>query len=294
MGTLNPPTVVGLGEILWDLLPAGKQLGGAPANFAYHAKALGAESCVVSCIGDDELGNGILSQLDRLGLCADHVAVDVEHPTGTVSVRLDASGRPDYVIHEPVAWDFIPPLPETLALAERADVVCFGTLAQRSPMLRTTIRNFLAATREECLRIYDINLRQYYYNMDTLTVGLEQADVLKLNDEEMPVVARLLSIEGTEDEILGTLIRRYALRLIALTKGPHGSLLVGAEGRSVHRGYPAQVVDTVGAGDAFAAALAMGLPEGMDLDWINDRANRIACYVCSRPGATPDMTANAW
>ena len=291
----NPPRlVVGLGEVLWDLLPGGKQFGGAPANFAYQAKALGAEALVVSCVGHDELGDAIFAQLARLGLSSDYLAVDPEHPTGTVSVTLDASGKPDYVIHEPVAWDFIPPLPGMMGMAGRADAVCFGSLAQRSPVSRATIREFLAATRPQCLRIFDINLRQHYYNLETIAVGLEAADVLKLNDEELPVVARLLSIGGTEDEVLGALVRRYALKLIALTKGPHGSVLFGPGGRSVHPGLVAKVVDTVGAGDAFTAVIAMGLLEGHDLDTINDRANRVACYVCSQAGATPEMPAGTW
>lgn len=286
--------VVGLGEVLWDLLPGGKQFGGAPANFAYQAKALGAEALVVSCVGNDELGDEIFAQLGRLGLPSDHLAVDPEHPTGTVSVTLDASGKPDYIIHEPVAWDFIPSLPGMTALAGRADAVCFGSLAQRSPVSRATIHEFLAATRPECLRIFDINLRQQYYNLNTIAVGLERADVLKLNDEELPVVARLLSIAGTEGEILGTLVRRYALKLIALTKGPYGSVLFGPEGCSLHPGLSAKVVDTVGAGDAFTAVIAMGLLEGHDLDAINARANRVACYVCSQAGATPEMPAGTW
>jgi fructokinase len=282
-------TVIGLGEVLWDMLPAGRQFGGAPANFAYHAKALGAESYVVSCVGDDDLGDEILRRLEQLGLGGEYVAVDVEHPTGTVSVKLDDHGKPEYVIHEPVAWDFIPPLPEFLGLAARADVVCYGSLAQRSPVSRTTIRDFLAATREDCLRIFDINLRQHYYNVDTVAVGLEAADVLKLNDEELPIVARLLGIAGEEDQLLAALCRRYALKLVALTKGPHGSVLLGPEGRSDHPGVPTTVADTVGAGDAFTAAVALGLLAGMDLDAIHCRAGRIASYVCSKPGATPEM-----
>lgn len=290
---MNHPVVIGLGEVLWDLLPGGKQFGGAPANFAYHAQALGAEAYVVSCVGDDELGNEILARLDGLGLSRDYIAIDREHPTGTVSVELDAHGKPTYIIHEPVAWDFIPPLPQFLGLAGSADAVCFGSLAQRSDVSRTTIREFLAATRAECLRIFDINLRQQYYNVDTIAAGLEAADVLKLNDDELPVVARLLSISAAaEEEVLATLCRRYALRLIALTKGPHGSVLFAPDGRAVHPGLPTQVADTVGAGDAFTAVIALGLLQGLDLDTINAQANRVACYVCSRPGATPEMPAD--
>ena len=194
------PVVVGLGEVLWDLLPGGKRFGGAPANFAYHAKALGGEAYVVSCVGGDAAGEEILAELDRLGLSRDFVAVDPEHPTGTVSVALDAAGKPNYVIHEGVAWDFIAPRPELEGLARRTDAVCFGSLAQRSPISRTTIRDFIAACPDECLRVFDVNLRQHYYNADTVAVGLELADVLKLSDEEFPIIARLLGVEGNGNE----------------------------------------------------------------------------------------------
>ncbi|MGO9107621.1 MAG: carbohydrate kinase family protein [Thermoguttaceae bacterium] len=280
---------VGIGEILWDLLPGGRQFGGAPANFAYHAKALGSDAQVVSCVGRDELGDEVLAYLDRLGLGHEHIAVDPEHPTGTVSVRLDALGKPDYVIHEKVAWDHLNLLPQTLGLATRADAVCFGSLAQRSCVSRLAIRDFLAATRPECLRVFDVNLRQHYYNVDTIAVGLEAADVLKLNDEELLVIARLLSIHGAVEEMLSTLCRRYHLKLIALTEGDRGSLLFSPRMRSRHAGHLTQVVDTVGAGDAFTAVLAFGLLSGASLDAINEQANCAASFVCSRAGATPEM-----
>jgi fructokinase len=283
------PVVIGLGEVLWDLLPGGKKFGGAPANFAYHARALGAEAYVVSCVGDDDLGDEILRQLDALGLNREYIAVDAEHPTGTVSVKLDACGKPTYVIHENVAWDFIPSRPELFGLAQRADAVCFGSLAQRSAVSRVTIRDFVTATRDDCLRIFDINLRQHYFNLDTIAASLEWATVLKLNDEELPVVAQKLSIPGAEKEILGTLCRRFNLDLIALTMGGEGALLFTPEASSVQPGLPVEIADTVGAGDAFTAALALGLLKGRDLDTINRHANCIARYVCSQPGATPPM-----
>jgi fructokinase len=285
------PVVVGLGEVLWDLLPGGKKFGGAPANFAYHAKAFGAETHVVSCVGRDALGDEILQHLDSLQLHREYVGLDESHPTGTVSVELDAAGKPTYVIHENVAWDFIRTQRQMMDLAERADAVCFGTLAQRSAVSRETIGEFVAATREECLRIFDINLRQHYYNAEIISAGLGWASVLKLNDEELPVVARLLSIPGEERDVLGTLCRRFHLDLIALTKGPQGSVLYAGNACSVQPGQPTQVVDTVGAGDAFTAALAMGLLAQVDLDAINEHANRVAGYVCGQAGATPTMPA---
>jgi fructokinase len=278
-----------LGEVLWDLLPGGKQFGGAPANFAYHAQALGARAYVVSCVGADALGDEILGQLDVLALNRDYVAIDAAHPTGTVSVELDAGGRPTYVIHENVAWDFLRPGPAMLSLAGAADAVCFGSLAQRSAVSRATIRDFLAATGKNCLRIFDINLRQHYFDVDTIAAGLSLATVLKLNDEELPIVADLLSIGGAEEEMLGMLCRRFDLRLVALTKGAQGSLLFVPGKSSAQPGVAVQVADTVGAGDAFTAALSMGMLAGLGLDVINAHANRVARFVCSRPGATPPL-----
>jgi len=219
------PVVIGLGEVLWDMLPDGKQFGGAPANFAYHAKALGADSHVVSCVGDDDLGREILDRLDGLQLSRDDVALTNLHPTGTVSVELDADGKPDYVIHEPVAWDVIPWSDRLTTLAGQADAVCFGSLAQRSAVSRQTICDFLAATPDECLRIFDINLRQHYYGGQIITSSLQTANVLKLNDEELPEIARLLSIPGDEKDVLRTLREQFDLTLIAMTKGDRGSLL---------------------------------------------------------------------
>ena len=284
------PTVVGIGELLWDLLPDGKQLGGAPANFAYHAQCLGANAVVASCVGDDDLGREILRQLDDNGLDVAHVATDARYPTGTVSVELDAEGVPDFTIHQNVAWDFIPASPELLDLASRADAVCFGSLAQRSPASRETIRRFLDATRAGCLRIFDINLRQAFFDEETIRRSLAASDVLKLNDDELPVVCGMLSIDGDEREMLARLLDEFSLRLVALTRGEKGSVLQTPDARSEHPGFaPDQIADTVGAGDAFGAAVALGLLRGDDLDTISRNANRLASHVCSQPGAMPPV-----
>lgn len=283
-------TLVGLGEILWDMLPAGKQLGGAPANFAYHARALGAEGVVVSCIGDDELGKEILSQLGSLGLDCGYIAVDKAHRTGTVTVKLDADGVPDFTIHENVAWDVIPLDAGLLELAGRADAVCFGSLCQRSDVSRNTVRRFLEKTKPECLRIFDINIRQSYYSKDIVGAMLEASNVLKLNDDELPLVAEMLDIKGAESEILAELVARYGLRLVVLTKGAEGSRLYGTDGDSKSKGVPPEkIADTVGAGDAFTAAVAVGLLNGNGLEQINAHANRVASFVCSEHGATPKL-----
>lgn len=281
--------LVGLGEILWDVLPDGKQLGGAPANFAYHAQALGGQGVVVSCIGNDELGKEILSSLDELQLQRQYVSVDNSHPTGTVTVKLDEDGKPDYIIHENVAWDFIPFNSSLSVLAAQTAAVCFGSLCQRSPVSRKTIRSFLAATGADCIRVLDINLRQSYFNRKVINTMLELSNVLKLNDEELAVVANLLGITGSETDILSQLAERYALRLIALTRGASGSRLYAQGEDSNHQGFPAQIADTVGAGDSFTAAMTLELLNGKNLDTINKYANRVASFVCSQSGATPKL-----
>ena len=294
MTARKSPVVVGVGEVLWDMFPEGKQFGGAPANFAYHARMLGADAHVVSCVGADNLGNEILRRLESLGLSRKYVAVDPDHPTGTVSVKVDNHGKPQYVIHEGVAWDYIPTMPGLVELAKRSNAVCFGSLAQRSPDSRTTIRDLLAQTPDECLRIFDINFRQHYYDAETVAVGLEAANVLKLNDEELPEVARLLDLAGkgndvNEDDVLASLLDQCGLKLIALTRGSHGSTLIGPQQRSDHPATPTEIVDTVGAGDSFTAAVTMGLLHDLPLETINERANQVAAFVCSQAGATPEM-----
>ena len=280
---------VGLGEILWDMLPGGKQLGGAPANFAYHSQALGAQGVVVSCIGEDELGREIITRLDELGLDRLYLAVDKTHPTGTVTVELDQSGKPDYTIHQNVAWDFIPSDPRLAELAGRTDAVCFGSLCQRSQVSRGTVRAFLEATRPDCIRVFDINLRQQFFDREIILSMLKSSTVLKLNDEELPVVAELLGLTGSASDVLLQLTQKYALRMIALTRGANGSCLYTPGQMCSHRGFATQIADTVGAGDSFAAAITLGLLHGRTLDEINECANRVASFVCSQSGATPRL-----
>jgi len=282
-------TVVGIGELLWDMFPEGKKLGGAPANFAYHCKAFGLESFPVSCLGDDDLGRKILPVLESHDVDVSFVATDAEHPTGTVSVELDEDGKPEYIIHENVAWDHIPLTDELITLAGKTDAVCFGSLAQRSETSRQTIQKFLQATKPDCIKIYDINLRQHYYSGELIEKMLELSTVLKLNDEELPVVAEVMGISGDEKSLIEQIASRYSLDLVALTKGGNGSCLYHDGSFSEHDGYKAEIVDTVGAGDSFTAVLAAGLLLNYDLDKMNDLANKTAAYVCSQSGAMPKM-----
>ncbi len=289
MTTREPrqPVVVGIGEVLWDMLPGGPQPGGAPANCALHARRLGAEAFVVSSVGRDALGEAMLAHLARHAINSAAVAVDESHPTGTVAVDVGPSGEPRFTIAEAVAWDFIPLTPDVVALARRADAICYGTLAQRSTGSRRTIRACLAAARPGCLRVFDVNLRDPFVDPARLAETLAVSDVLKLNETELPRVAAWLDLPADETAALDALLERYPLRLVALTKGGLGSRLCGRAGDSVHRGFPVSVVDTVGAGDSFTAAVIVGLLDGLSLDEVNELANRVASLVCGHAGAVP-------
>jgi fructokinase len=287
-----PPLVLAIGEILWDLLPTGKQLGGAPANFAYHAAQLGADAKIISAVGDDDLGHEILTRLRALNLDTTHIAVDPHHPTGTVSVSLDSQGVPSYVIHENVAWDFIPTTDALLDLASRADCVCFGTLAQRSPDSRQTIHRVLARALPKALSIFDVNLRQHFYDWDIIERSLEAARVVKLNESELSALNKLWDDYPRPDaKLIDILFGTYQHDLIALTKGHAGSTLFRNDHtKDQHPGHPPPTLsDTVGAGDAFTAALAMGLLQIRPLKQINEDANRLASHVCTHAGATPSI-----
>ncbi len=290
---MQPPLLIGIGEILWDMLPGGRQLGGAPANFAYHANALGGRGAVVSRVGDDELGREILGRLDGLGVDRTCVGVDAAHPTGRVDVKLDEKGVPEYVIHEHVAWDHISQSPAMIDLARRADCVCFGSLGQRSAESRQAIQSFICATDAGCLRIFDTNLRQHYYTRELIEQLLGLANVLKLNDQELPVVTQLFEIGSDEEKAIRTLIGRYSLRAVALTRGAAGSSIYPAAGPAAHQSpINVAIADTVGAGDAFTASLALGFLNRMPLADIGRHAARVAAYVCSQHGATPAIPSD--
>lgn len=285
-------TIVGIGEILWDILPEGKKLGGAPANFSYHAKELGTNGIIVSCVGDDDLGKEIIDNLEELGLTDEYLSVNRDYPTGTVSVKLDEERKPEYTIHENVAWDFIPLKSKLIDLANTADAVGFGTLAQRSKLSRNTIRDFLNATKSNCIHVFDINLRQSYYNKEIIEDLLTITDLLRLNDEELPELAEMFDLKGKESDQLSELLGKFSLQLITLTKGERGSRLYNGKEDSRHHGYSIDVVDTVGAGDAFTAAVTLGFLKGIPLDEVNDYANKTAAFVCSKKGATPELSAS--
>jgi len=281
-------TIVGLGEVLWDVLPQGKQLGGAPANFAYMTSLLGHRAIVASRVGSDTAGGELRKKLAELGLDTSYVQPDEMHPTGTVKVHVDADGQPSYEITDDVSWDFLAWTREWQRLASVADVICFGSLAQRSEMSRQTIRSFLRAPRADAIRIFDVNLRQEFFSAEVLADSLRLASVAKLNDVELPIVMRHLGLAYDEQKSAAERLRSaFGLKLACVTRGNQGSLLVREGESDEHPGFAVRVMDSVGAGDAFAAALAHHLLRGSPLRVMNEAANRIGAWVASQHGATP-------
>jgi fructokinase len=280
--------VVGLGELLWDLFPAGKQLGGAPANFAYITSLLGDEGIPASRLGQDALGEEAILRLRELNLPTAFIQEDVDHPSGTVQVEVDGAGQPRFEISESVAWDFLDWTPQWQTLAQQADAVCFGSLAQRSERSRDTIRNFVIACRRNAVRVFDVNLRQNFYTAQVLAESMKLATIVKLNHEELPRIMRLFDLEHhREEDSAGRLLSLHDLKLVCVTRGNGGSLLISAGECSEHPGFKVKVADTVGAGDAFTAALVHGYLRGASLAQISENANRAGAWVASQSGATP-------
>jgi len=286
--------ICGLGELLWDLLPAGERLGGAPANFAVMAASLGNRGVIASRLGADERGGRALATLKSFPVEIRHLQTDMNMPTGTAGVEI-ANGQPSFTIHAPAAWDFLEWTSEWQALAAETDAVCFGTLAQRERTSRETIRKFLAATRTGCVRVFDVNLRAPYFSADTIAESLRLATIFKLTDAEVPVVMQLLGAPAETDPAHAArwLFSRYSITMAAITMGDKGSLLVTRDGMHRHPGVAVKVADTVGAGDAFTAGLTDAYLRGASLEEMNDAANRWGAWVASQPGAMPDLKIEA-
>lgn len=295
------------GEVLWDLLPSGKQPGGAPSNFAWHANAIGASAFVNTRVGKDPLGDEICAFLRSSGLSGQFVQIDPIHPTGTVNVHLSAGGQPSYEIVENVAWDHIQPMPSLLSFAGQADAFYFGSLAARSKNNLSTLRILLKQIPKKCLRIFDLNLRAPFYHRELIEELLYTSDVFKLNDDELFIVAsmfgeRMFSVPKKEmglfetsdpSEIRADLVdglqhfmRSFDIKYLVLTAGSNGSFLMDASGnRSFCPAAKVDIVDTVGAGDSFTAVCTVGLLKGRPLDEINRKANEYAAYICTQSGA---------
>ena len=278
--------IIGLGEILWDMLPTGKQLGGAPANFAYHVCRLGGNGWAVSAISDDELGREIKNTLSTKKL--NTILEEVNEPTGTVLVTLNAAGVPTYDITEGVAWDHIPFTERIGDLAKETSAVCFGTLAQRSPESRATIHEFIENMPDGSLKVYDINLRQNYYDEKIISDSLRLADILKINDEELEIVSKMLSLSGTQEERCRAISRAFNLKFVILTKGGDGSEVVLEDKVHISRPGKIDIVDTVGAGDSFTAAFILAYLRGESLEKAHTLATEVSSYVCTKAGAMPE------
>lgn len=282
--------VVGLGELIWDLFPEERRLGGAPSNFAYISRLLGNDAAVASRVGRDALGEEAVQRLERAGLSTVHLQRDDAHPTGTVGVRIGANGEPHFNVNENSAWDYLEWTPGWAELAARAGVVCFGTLGQRRPEARATIESFLAATRLDALRLFDVNLRHSFFTPEMLARSLRLSTIVKLNAEELSAAGAMLDVNTSgELQTARALLELFDLRLVAVTRGASGSLLVTSDEADEHPGFRAgQVADTIGCGDAFGAALAHCLRRGAPLALANEIANRVGSWLATQEGATPE------
>ena len=284
--------VVGMGEALWDVLPEGKKIGGAPANFAYHVSQFGLPSCVVSAVGDDALGNEIIENFTSKGL--NHLIEKVPYPTGTVQVEIDQAGIPQYEIKENVAWDNIPYTARLEQLAERTKAVCFGSLAQRNVVSRNTINRFLDAMPQnaESLVVFDVNLRQGFYNKEILCNSMKRCNILKINDEELVTISRMFGYPGIDlQDKCWILLGKYNLKMLILTCGINGSYVFTPGNVSFQPTPKVEVADTVGAGDSFTAAFIASILKGKSVAEAQSKAVRTSAFVCTRPGAMPTLPA---
>ena len=284
----NDKIVVGIGEALWDVLPEGKKIGGAPANFAYHVSQFGLNSCAISAIGDDALGQEILDAFNEKGL---HYHIDkVPYPTGTVQVEIDQAGIPQYEIKENVAWDNIPYTARLEQIAEKTQAVCFGSLAQRNVVSRNTINRFLDAMpqTDDTLVVFDVNLRQGFYNKEILCNSMSRCNILKINDEELVTVSRMFGYPGIDlQDKCWILLGKYNLKMLILTCGINGSYVFTPGNVSFQPTPKVEVADTVGAGDSFTAAFIASILKGDSVADAHRKAVKTSAYVCTQPGAMP-------
>lgn len=280
--------VTGIGEVLWDMPPQGKVLGGAPANFAYHASQLGAEGHIISAVGKDDLGEEIIKSLSEYSLNLHLKKVD--HPTSKVIVHLNDEGVPRFEICENVAWDYLVLTTEDILLAMQADAVCFGSLAQRNKITRDAITEFVRQVPEGALKIYDINLRQNFYNKELIEESIHLSNIIKINEHELQIISEMFSWTGNEDYLCRKLMENPSIDLVAYTCGAMGSYLFSQDQVSFLKTPKVNVKDTVGAGDAFTAGLVMGLLNKKSLAECHAIAVEISAYVCKYSGAMPNYT----
>lgn len=283
--------IIGLGEALWDMLPEGKKLGGAPANFAYHAGQFGLDTLAISALGEDKLADETIEALEQNGL--KYLMPRVPYATGTVQVTLTGEGIPTYEIKENVAWDNIPFNDEIKAAAKNCRAVCFGSLAQRNIVSRQTIQQFLDATPEDCIKICDINLRQQFFSKEILEESFKRCNILKINDEELVVVTRMFGYQDLDDaKICEKMVKEYNLQMLVLTCGTNGSHVFTADGKHSFQPTPkVEVADTVGAGDSFTGSFCAAILNGKPVEEAHRIAVEVSAYVCTQNGAMPKYPA---
>lgn len=280
--------VVGLGEVLWDMLPEGRKIGGAPVNFAYHAGQFGIDTMAVSAIGNDKLGEDTIAEMN--GKHLNHIFPSVPYPTGSVQVSLDEKGVPAYDIKENVAWDNIPFTNEIESVARNCQAVCFGSLAQRNAVSRSTIRKFIESTPSGCIRIFDINLRQNFYTSNVIRDSLEHCNILKINDEEIMLVSRMFNYDSSNIEnVCRTIMEDFSLEMVILTCGTKGSYIFTKGGVSFMPTPKVNVADTVGAGDSFTGSFCAAILRGLPVAEAHKKAVEVSAYVCTQNGAMPEI-----
>lgn len=280
--------VVGLGEVLWDMLPEGRKIGGAPVNFAYHAGQFGIDTMAVSAIGNDKLGEDTIAEMN--GKHLNHIFPSVPYPTGSVQVKLDEKGVPAYDIKENVAWDNIPFTNEIESVARSCRAVCFGSLAQRNAVSRSTIRKFIESTPSGCIRIFDINLRQNFYTSNVIRDSLEHCNILKINDEEIMLVSRMFNYDSSNIEnVCRTIMEDFSLEMVILTCGTKGSYIFTKGGVSFMPTPKVNVADTVGAGDSFTGSFCAAILRGLPVAEAHKKAVEVSAYVCTQNGAMPEI-----
>jgi len=282
--------IVGMGEVLWDMLPEGKKIGGAPANFAYHVSQYGFDGCVVSAVGDDKLGNEILESFNNRRL--NYLIQRVPYPTGTVQIELDEAGIPCYEIKENVAWDNIPFTVDLEKLAKKTRAVCFGSLAQRNTVSRETINRFLDVMSDAAgqYRVFDVNLRQGFYDKEILCNSMKRCNILKINDEELIAVSRMFEYPGIDlEDKCRALLSEYGLEILILTCGVNGSYVFTRENVSFVNTPKIEVADTVGAGDSFTATFISAILKGKSIREAHELAVEVSAYVCTQNGAMPEL-----
>ncbi len=280
--------VVGLGEVLWDMLPEGRKIGGAPVNFAYHAGQFGIDTMAVSAIGNDKLGEDTIAEMN--GKHLNHIFPSVPYPTGSVQVSLDEKGVPAYDIKENVAWDNIPFTNEIESVARNCQAVCFGSLAQRNAVSRNTIRKFIESTPSGCIRIFDINQRQNFYTSNVIHDSLELCNILKINDEEIMLVSRMFNYDSSNIEnVCRTIMEDFSLEMVILTCGTKGSYIFTKGGVSFMPTPKVNVADTVGAGDSFTGSFCAAILRGLPVAEAHKKAVEVSAYVCTQNGAMPEI-----